>query len=61
MKAFYSVTTDNAIKIDICRGLVMRLHDEDDTVKDLAVKTLEELGFSYREWKISEDAIQKIP
>jgi cohesin loading factor subunit SCC2 len=45
LKSFYSVTTDNAIKIDICRGLVMRLHDEDDTVKDLAVKTLEELWF----------------
>ncbi|KAJ3525731.1 hypothetical protein NMY22_g10453 [Coprinellus aureogranulatus] len=45
LKSFYSVTTDNVIKIDICKGLVMRLQDEDDTVKELAIKTLEELWF----------------
>lgn len=33
-------------RIDICTRVVQRMGDEDDTVRDLAIKTLEELWFS---------------
>ncbi|KAJ7457662.1 hypothetical protein B0H11DRAFT_208709 [Mycena galericulata] len=45
LKAFYGVTDDNGRKIDIAMRLVMRMVDEDDTVKELAIKTIEELWF----------------
>jgi cohesin loading factor subunit SCC2 len=45
LKSFYGVTEDNSRRIDICVKLVLRMVDEDDTVKDLAVKTVEELWF----------------
>lgn len=45
LKAFYTVTDDKARRIDICTKLVHRMADDDDTVKDLAVKALEELWF----------------
>ncbi|KAJ7211043.1 hypothetical protein B0H12DRAFT_389308 [Mycena haematopus] len=45
LKAFYAVIDDNTRKVDICMRLVMRMVDEDDTVKDLAIKTIEELWF----------------
>ncbi|KAJ7719905.1 sister chromatid cohesion C-terminus-domain-containing protein [Mycena metata] len=45
LKSFYAVTDDNSRKIDIAMRLVMRMVDEDDTVKELAIKTLEELWF----------------
>lgn len=45
LKAFYGVTDDNSRRIDISVKLVLRMMDEDDTVKDLAVKTVEELWF----------------
>ncbi|KAI0064180.1 hypothetical protein BV25DRAFT_1934347 [Artomyces pyxidatus] len=45
LKSFYSVTDDNKRRIDICTRLVLRMFDEDDTVKDLAVKTIEEIWF----------------
>ncbi|KAJ6584574.1 hypothetical protein B0H19DRAFT_980202 [Mycena capillaripes] len=45
LKAFYAVTEDNDRKIDIAKRLVMRMQDEDDTVKELAIKTIEELWF----------------
>ncbi|KAI0034608.1 hypothetical protein K488DRAFT_83792 [Vararia minispora EC-137] len=45
LRAFYGITTDRTQRIDICTKLVMRLNDEDDGVKDLALKTLEELWF----------------
>ncbi|KAF7365521.1 Sister chromatid cohesion protein [Mycena venus] len=45
LKAFYAVVDDNTRKVDICMRLVMRMVDEDDTVKDLAIKTIEELWF----------------
>ncbi|KAF8208426.1 hypothetical protein K438DRAFT_2012502 [Mycena galopus ATCC 62051] len=45
LKAFYAVVDDNTRKVDICMRLVMRMADEDDTVKDLAIKTIEELWF----------------
>jgi cohesin loading factor subunit SCC2 len=45
LKSFYGVTNDNARRIDISVKLVLRMMDEDDTVKDLAVKTIEELWF----------------
>ncbi|KAJ7246366.1 hypothetical protein C8J57DRAFT_1675032 [Mycena rebaudengoi] len=45
LKAFYAVTDDNARKVDISMRLVLRMSDEDDTVKDLAIKTIEELWF----------------
>ncbi|KAL6300065.1 hypothetical protein BKA93DRAFT_803226 [Sparassis latifolia] len=45
LKSFYSVTDDRSRCIDICTRLVLRMLDEDDTVKDLAIKTVEELWF----------------
>ncbi|KAI1793228.1 hypothetical protein LXA43DRAFT_1124268 [Ganoderma leucocontextum] len=46
LKAYYSVTEDRGARIDICARIVLRMLDEDDTVKDLAVKTVEELWFT---------------
>lgn len=45
LKSFYSITDDNKRRIDICTKLVLRMFDEDDTVKDLAVKSIEDLWF----------------
>lgn len=45
LKSFYSVTNETSRRIDIGTKLVLRMTDEDDTVKDLAVKTMEELWF----------------
>lgn len=45
LKAFYTVTDDNTRRIDIATRLVLRMLDEDDTVKDLAIKSIEELWF----------------
>ena len=45
LKQYYSVTEDLERRVDICTKLVLRMLDEDDTVKDLAVKTMEELWF----------------
>lgn len=39
------MTDDNDRKVDIAKRLVMRMQDEDDTVKELAIKTIEELWF----------------
>lgn len=45
LKAFYGVIDDNARKVDISMRLVLRMVDEDETVKELAIKTIEELWF----------------
>ena len=45
LKSFYGVTDDNGRRIDIATRLVLRILDEDETVKDLAIKTIEELWF----------------
>lgn len=45
LKSFYAVTEDRERQIDVCTRLVLRMLDEDDTVKDFAVKTVEELWF----------------
>jgi len=45
LKQFYGVTEDNARKVDISTRLILRNSDEDDTVKDLATKTIEEIWF----------------
>jgi cohesin loading factor subunit SCC2 len=45
LKSFYAVTEDQKQRIDICVRLIFRLNDEDDSVKDLALKSLEELWF----------------
>ncbi|KAG9315547.1 hypothetical protein JVU11DRAFT_3168 [Chiua virens] len=45
LKQYYSVTEDLGRQVDICTKFVLRMLDEDDTVKDLAVKTIEELWF----------------
>jgi cohesin loading factor subunit SCC2 len=45
LKSFYAVADDSTRWIDICTKLVMRMLDEDNTVKELAVKTVEELWF----------------
>jgi cohesin loading factor subunit SCC2 len=44
-KTLYAINEDSARRTDICTRLVQRMMDEDDTVKDLAVKTIEELWF----------------
>ncbi|KAI9064653.1 hypothetical protein FKP32DRAFT_1625471 [Trametes sanguinea] len=45
LKAYYNVAKDTPARIDICTRIVLRMLDEDDTVKDLAIKTMEELWF----------------
>lgn len=45
LKAYYNVTEDRNTRIDIGMRIALRMHDEDDTVKDLAIKTVEELWF----------------
>ncbi|KAI6042629.1 sister chromatid cohesion C-terminus-domain-containing protein [Pisolithus marmoratus] len=45
LKQYYGVTDDMNRRIDISTKLVLRILDEDETVKDLAVKTIEELWF----------------
>ncbi|GLB45503.1 putative sister chromatid cohesion protein [Lyophyllum shimeji] len=45
LKSFYSVTEDTARRIDITTRVVLRMLDEDETVRDLAIKTVEELWF----------------
>ncbi|KAI6027546.1 hypothetical protein BKA83DRAFT_4230505 [Pisolithus microcarpus] len=45
LKQYYGVTEDMNRRIDISTKLVLRMLDEDDTVRDLAVKTIEELWF----------------
>ncbi len=45
LKAFYAVTDDVSRQTDIATRLVLRMMDEDDTIKDLAVKAVEELWF----------------
>jgi cohesin loading factor subunit SCC2 len=45
LKSFYGVIDDNTRRIDIATRLLLRMLDEDDTVKDLAMKTIEELWF----------------
>ncbi|KAH9480188.1 Protein rad9 [Psilocybe cubensis] len=44
LKSYYPITTDQR-RIEIATRMVLRLMDEDDTVKDLAIKTIEELWF----------------
>ncbi|KAL0563317.1 Sister chromatid cohesion protein 2, partial [Marasmius crinis-equi] len=45
LKAFYQVTDDVSRQVDIATRFVLRMMDEDDTVKELAIKTIEELWF----------------
>lgn len=45
MKSIYGVTSDRRQQVDICQRMICRMLDEDDTVKDLACKTIEELWF----------------
>jgi cohesin loading factor subunit SCC2 len=45
LKSVYSVTEDRKQQVDICVRMIFRMLDEDDTVKDLACKTVEELWF----------------
>ncbi|GJE95924.1 sister chromatid cohesion protein-like protein [Phanerochaete sordida] len=45
MKSIYGVTKDRKQQVDICQRMICRMLDEDDTVKDLACKTIEELWF----------------
>ena len=45
LKSFYSVTEDNQRHIDITTRLVLRMLDEDDSVKELAMRAIEELWF----------------
>ena len=45
LKSFYEASDDAAHRIDICTKLTMRWFDEDPNIKELAVKTLEELWF----------------
>ncbi|KAJ4497024.1 hypothetical protein C8R41DRAFT_824439 [Lentinula lateritia] len=46
LKAFYHVCDSVERQTDISTKLVLRMMDEDDTVKDLAIKAIEELWFS---------------
>ncbi|KAI9443068.1 hypothetical protein H4582DRAFT_1808792 [Lactarius indigo] len=57
LRAFYGATDNIKRRTDICTKLVLRMFDEDDTVKDLSIKTLEELWFSS---VVSQPALQKL-
>jgi len=46
LKSFYVVTDSVPRQVDIATKMVLRMLDEDDTVKELAMKTVEELWFS---------------
>ncbi|KAJ3806212.1 hypothetical protein F5876DRAFT_80926 [Lentinula aff. lateritia] len=46
LKAFYHVCDSVERQTDISTKFVLRMMDEDDTVKDLAIKAIEELWFS---------------
>ncbi|KAG9047126.1 Sister chromatid cohesion protein 2 [Serendipita sp. 407] len=50
LKVFYTSTGDVSRRVDISSRLVHRMLDEDDGVKDLAVKSLEELWFGSDIW-----------
>jgi cohesin loading factor subunit SCC2 len=45
LRSLYDVTTEHDKRVDICIRLVQRVADEDDGVKELAVKSIEELWF----------------
>ena len=45
LKSFYEASDDTGHCVDICTKLTMRWFDEDPSIKELAVKTLEELWF----------------
>ena len=45
-KSLYGATNERMRRVDMCNRIVQRMGDEDDTVKDLAMKTLEELWFT---------------
>ncbi|CAE6533842.1 unnamed protein product [Rhizoctonia solani] len=46
LKNLYGLTNNHQRRVDICTKLVLRLFDEDDGIKDLAINTIEELWFS---------------
>ncbi|KIJ54752.1 hypothetical protein M422DRAFT_775001 [Sphaerobolus stellatus SS14] len=46
LRTFYSVSSEHERRVDICTKLVLRMNDEDETVKDLAMKTIEDIWFS---------------
>ncbi|KAG8691558.1 Sister chromatid cohesion protein 2 [Ceratobasidium sp. 423] len=46
LKNLYGLTDSHQRRVDICTKLVLRLFDEDDGIKDLAINTIEELWFS---------------
>ncbi|CCJ30955.1 unnamed protein product, partial [Pneumocystis jirovecii] len=46
LKDFYVISDNREIQIDIGRKLIQRLCDEEDTIKDLSAKTIEEIWFS---------------
>ena len=58
LRSFHGITDDIKRRTDICTKLVLRMFDEDDTVKDLSIKTLEELWFPST--AASQPALQKL-
>ncbi|PFH53278.1 hypothetical protein AMATHDRAFT_73479 [Amanita thiersii Skay4041] len=46
LKSYYAVAEGNESRIDITTRLVLRLLDEDESVRELATKAIEELWFS---------------
>ena len=46
LKSFYSVAENNERRIDIATRLVLRMLDEDESVKELAMKSIEDLWFT---------------
>lgn len=45
LKSVYGVAEDRKKQVDICIRMIFRMLDENDTVKDLACKPVEELWF----------------
>ncbi|TFY83179.1 hypothetical protein EWM64_g834 [Hericium alpestre] len=46
LKSVYGISDDFERRVDICSRLVLRMYDEDEGVRDLAVKAIEELWFT---------------
>jgi cohesin loading factor subunit SCC2 len=45
LKSFYYITDDTSRLVDISTRMILRMLDEDDGVKELATRTMEELWF----------------
>ncbi|CED83634.1 Sister chromatid cohesion protein SCC2/Nipped-B [Phaffia rhodozyma] len=60
LRSLYSLTTSIPLKIDMCVKLIERIDDEDETVKDLAVHTIEELWFQEDDQVLAQNSVSRV-